>query len=355
MSAENGGKATGRKSINLALQGGGAHGAFTWGVLDRFLEDGRISFEAISGTSAGAINAVVMADGFMRGGSEGARERLRLFWEAVSEAAEFSPVQRGPFNLFGDWSLDLSLGYFFFDAFTRMLSPYDFNPLNINPLKAIVERIVDFELVRSCEPLKLFISATNVETGRVRIFGGSKLTADILMASACLPTLFQAVEIDGQHYWDGGYMGNPVLFPFFYASKSSDILIVQINPIERQGVPRSAHEIVNRVNEISFNSSLLAELRSVDFVRRMLAEGRLDGEKYRALNIHIIEQQHAAAMFGASSKFNAERAFLTHLFEIGRKAAEEWLTANFDSVGERSTVDIRRMFLGDGYEQAVEA
>ena len=344
----------GRKPINLALQGGGAHGAFTWGVLDRFLEDGRVEIEAISGTSAGAINAVVLADGFMRGGPEGARERLRLFWEAVGDAAEFSPVQRGPFNIFGDWSLDLSLGYFFFDAFTRMVSPYDFNPLNINPLKAIIERMVDFELVRSCEHLKLFISATNVETGRVRVFGGSKLTVDMIMASACLPTLFQAVEIDGQHYWDGGYMGNPVLFPFFYASKSNDILIVQINPIERRGVPRSAHDIINRVNEISFNSSLLAELHSVDFVRRMLTESRLDGEKYRALNIHIIEQEHAAVEFGASSKFNAERAFLTHLFEIGRKAAGEWLTTNYDGIGERSTVDIRHMFRGDGYEQAVE-
>ena len=355
MTVETGGKVTGeRKPINLALQGGGAHGAFTWGVLDRFLEDGRVEIEAISGTSAGAINAVVLADGFMRGGAEGARERLRLFWEAVGEAAEFSPVQRGPFNIFGDWSLDLSLGYFFFDVFTRMVSPYDFNPLNINPLMAIIERIVDFELVRSCKHLKLFISATNVETGRVRVFGGSKLTADMVMASSCLPMLFQAVEIEGKHYWDGGYMGNPVLFPFFYASKSNDILIVQINPIERQGVPRSAHEILNRVNEISFNASLLAELRSVDFVRRMLAESRLDSEKYRALNIHIIEQQHAAASFGAASKFNAERAFLTHLFEIGRKAAEEWLTLNYDSIGQRSTVDIRHMFRGDGYEQEVE-
>lgn len=356
MTGETGGGATAgeRPSINLALQGGGAHGAFTWGVLDRFLEDGRLDIEAISGTSAGAMNAVVLADGWMRGGPQGARERLRLFWEAVSEAAEFSPVQRGPFNVFGDWSLDLSLGYFFFDAFTRMVSPYEFNPLNVNPLKAILERIVNFELVRSCEHLKLFISATNVETGRVRVFGGSKLTADMVMASACLPMLFQAVEIDGHHYWDGGYMGNPVLFPFFYASKSNDILIVQINPIERAGVPHTAHEILNRVNEISFNASLLAELRSVDFVRRMLAEGRLDGEKYRALNIHVIEQQDAAEDFGISSRFNAERAFLEQLFEIGRKAAQAWLTENYDSIGRQSTVDIRRMFLGDGYEQAVE-
>jgi NTE family protein len=290
----------------------------------------------------------VLADGFMRGGREGARERLRIFWEAVSEAAEFSPVRHKSFNFFG---LDISLGYMFFDAFMRMLSPYDFNPLNINPLRDIVERTVDFERVRACRDMKIFISATNVETGRVRVFNGAQMTTEMVLASACLPTLFQAVEIEGSHYWDGGYMGNPVLFPFFYASKSPDILIVQINPIERKGVPRTAEDILNRINEISFNSSLLSELRSVDFVRRMLGEGRLDGQRYRALNIHMIAQEQGAAR--ASNKFNAEWAFLSHLFEIGREAGGEWLEANYDSIGQRSTVDIRRMFLGDGYERAV--
>jgi NTE family protein len=286
------------KPINLALQGGGAHGAFTWGVLDRFLEDERIDIEAISGTSAGAINAAVLADGFMRGGARSARERLRMFWEEVGDAASLSPIQRGPFDIFGgDWSLDTSLGYFFFDAWTRMVSPYDFNPL-----RDILARTVDFARVRACEEVKLFVSATNVETGRVRIFDGKTVTADMVLASACLPTLFQAVEIDGQHYWDGGYMGNPSLFPFFYASESDDILIVQINPIERKGVPRSAHEIMNRVNEISFNASLLSELRSVDFVRRMLGEGRLDSKRYRALDLHIIDMQSGAASFDASTK-----------------------------------------------------
>ena len=340
------------KAINLALQGGGAHGAFTWGVLDRLLEEPRIRIEAISGTSAGAMNAVVLADGLMRGGAEGARRRLRLFWDEVGKAAMLSPVQRGPFNILaGDWCLDTSLGYFFFDAFTRTLSPYDFNPLNINPLKDILERTVDFKSVRACDQVRLFISATNVETGRVRVFDGQTLTADMVMASACLPTLFQAVEIEGQHYWDGGYMGNPVLFPFFYASRSSDILIVQINPITRQGVPRSAHEIMNRANEISFNASLLSELRSVDFVRRMLAEGRLDAKRYRALNIHIIGLGQGSDCGDASSKFNVEQSFLERLFGEGRRAAGDWLEANYEAIGYRSTVDIRKMFLGDGYER----
>ncbi|WP_088348820.1 MULTISPECIES: patatin-like phospholipase family protein [Rhodomicrobium] len=345
--------AKGAKPINLALQGGGAHGAFTWGVLDRFLADSRIAIEAISGTSAGAINAVVLADGLMRGGPEGARERLKLLWDEIGRAARLSPIQRGPLSvLSGDWSLDSSLGYLFFDAFTRSASPYDFNPLDINPLRDIVGRLVDFDLVRSCGAPKLFVSATNVQTGRVRVFGCPELSLDAVMASACLPTLFKAVEVDGQYYWDGGYTGNPALFPFFYASRSNDILIVQINPLERKEVPRTAHEIMNRINEISFNASLLSELRSVDFVRRMLDEGRLDPERYRRLNIHIIGEQQAAAAYGASSKFNIERAFLQHLFEIGQKAAADWLELNFDAIGERSTVDIRRMFAGDGYDEA---
>ena len=185
-------------------------------------------------------------------------------------------------------------------------------------------------------------------------FASSKpqnVTADVVLASACLPTLFQAVEIDGQHYWDGGYMGNPVLFPFFYACRSSDILIVQINPIERKDVPRTSREILDRINEISFNSSLLKELRAVEFVSRMLSEDRLDAERYRDLNVHIIELHDNDISFGAASKLNAERAFLDHLFEMGRGSADAWLEKNYGEIGKRSTVDIRKMFQGDGYEQ----
>jgi len=343
------------RPVNLALQGGGAHGAFTWGVLDRLLEDQRVVLEAISGTSAGAMNAVVLIDGLMRGGTEGARAKLREFWEAVAEASRLSLLQRGPLSIFTqNWSLDLSLGYYLFDTITRSVSPYEFNPLNINPLKDILERTVDFELVRSCDKLKLFISATNVETGRVRVFARETLTADMVMASAALPILFQAVEIEGKHYWDGGYMGNPVLFPLTYVKSSRDILIVQINPIEREGVPKTAHEILNRVNEISFNASLLHELRAFDLVRRMLATHHLDGSAHREMYIHIIAGQEALSSLGASSKFNPERAFLEHLFEIGRKAATDWLDTHYDSLGKKSSVDIRHLFQGDGYELEVD-
>ena len=344
------------RPVNLALQGGGAHGAFTWGVLDRLLEDQRVVIEAISGTSAGAMNAVVLIDGLMRGGTEGAREKLREFWEAVGEASRFNLLQRGPLSILTqNWSLDLSLGYYLFDTITRSLSPYEFNPLNLNPLKDILERTVDFELVRSCDKLKLFISATNVETGRVRVFAREKLTADMVMASAALPILFQAVEIEGKHYWDGGYMGNPVLFPLTYVTSSRDILIVQINPIEREGVPKTAHEILNRINEISFNASLLHELRAFDLAKRMLAAHHLEGDESKEVHIHIIDGQEALASLGASSKLNPERAFLEHLFEVGRNAASEWLDRHYDSLGRRSSVDIRSLFQGDGYELDAEA
>ena len=336
-----------RKPVNLALQGGGAHGAFTWGVLDRLLEDDRLSIEAISGTSAGAMNAVVAADGLMRDGAEGARDGLSRFWKAVSEAGRSSPIQRSPIDVFmGNWSLDNSPTYLFFDLFSRIASPYETNPLNINPLKDLLESSVDFEVVRSCDRMKVFVSATNVETGRVKVFDRHQLTADMVMASSCLPLLFQAVEIDGVPYWDGGFMGNPVLFPFFHACESDDILIVQINPITRPGVPRSAREILNRMNEISFNSSLLREFRAIDFVARLLEDGKLDPERYKHVLVHRIESEEEIKPLGASSKLNAEWAFLQHLFGIGRAAADDWLDEHYDSLGRRSTVDLRAMFQG---------
>jgi len=298
--------ANGRKRVNLALQGGGAHGAFTWGVLDCILEDGRLEIAAISGTSAGAMNAVALADGYTASGPDGAREKLEGFWRTMSEAARFSPVQRTPFDiLMGNWSLDLSPGYHAMDTLTRLFSPYELNPLDIDPLRSIVEDCVDFDCVRHCNAIRLFISATNVETGRVKVFDSHSLTVDMVMASACLPFLYQAVVIDGVPYWDGGYMGNPALFPFHTQSDSADIIVVQINPIERRGVPRTAQDIQNRLNEISFNSSLLKELRAIDFVDRLLEEGKLDEDGYRRERVHFIENQAALKPLGASSKMNA--------------------------------------------------
>ncbi|MBI1220403.1 MAG: patatin-like phospholipase family protein [Rhodobacteraceae bacterium] len=338
-----------RKRVNLALQGGGAHGAFTWGVLDRILEDGRLEIAAISGTSAGAMNAVVLADGFNAGGADGARAKLEGFWHTMSDRSSNSPIKRAPIDvMMGYWSLDRSWGYHVMDAMTRMFSPYQLNPLNMNPLKEVLEECVDFTCVQNCTTIKLFISATNVETGRVKVFDSRLLTSDMVMASACLPHLFQAVIIDGVPYWDGGYMGNPSLFPFHTESDSADVIVVQINPIERKGVPRTPQEIQNRLNEISFNSSLLKELRAIDFVSRLIEEGKLDEARYRKERIHLIENQRALSPLGASSKLNAEWAFLTHLRDLGRETAQAWLDTHYEDIGARASVDLHAMFQGIG-------
>ncbi len=337
------------KSLNLALQGGGAHGAFTWGVLDRLLADGRLEFDAISGTSAGAMNAVVLADGLVEGGHDGARENLENFWRTMADRARFSPIQRSVIDrLTGNWNLEHSVSYHFLDALTRVVSPYQLNPMNINPLKSVLEDCVDFDRVRRCDKTKMFISATNVETGRVQVFDRKNLTADMVMASACLPFLFQAVEIDGVPYWDGGYMGNPVLFPFHSQTDCGDILVIQINPIERKGAPKTAVDILNRINEISFNGSLLKELRSIDFVRRLIDEGKLSEEHYRRVRVHIMENQEELKPLGASSKLNAEWDFLVYLRDLGRDTAAKWLKTHFSDIGERSTVDLKAMFQGIG-------
>ncbi len=331
--------------INLALQGGGSHGAFTWGVLDRLLEDGRIGVEAISGTSAGAVNAVVLADGFMRAGVDGARERLHDFWQHVARLGELSPIQRSPLDIWmGNFSLDHNPAYLYFDMLTHVASPYDLNPANLNPLKDLLEEEVDFERVQCCTDIQLFISATNVHTGRVKVFTGEEISATSVMASSCLPLVFQAVEIDGVPYWDGGFMGNPVLFPFFYHSQSHDIVLVQVNPLERKETPVTSREIHNRMNEITFNASLTKELRAIEFVSRLVESENLDTDRYKRVHMHIIDAGEELLALSASSKMNAEWRFLTHLRDIGRQTAGTWLAAHFDNLGKRSTFDLGEHF-----------
>lgn len=330
------------KLINLALQGGGSHGAFTWGVLDALLEKGTFNIEGISGTSAGAMNAVVLADGFEDGGVDGAREHMELFWRAVSKASNFSPAQRTLMDkMFGSWSMDMSPGYLMGDVLTRFYSPYDYNPLNLNPLRSILEDLVDFDRVQNCKGVKLFLGATNVLNGKVRVFNTAEITADTVLASACLPYMFQAVEIEGVPYWDGGFMGNPVLFPFFENTKSNDILLVQINPIERKETPKSARNILNRANEITFNSSLLREFRAIEFVSRLIDEGKLSEPEYSKILLHRIALEDEDALLSASSKSNAEWRFLTHLRDKGREAALIWMEENTEHVGQKATIDLR--------------
>lgn len=336
-----------KKRVNLALQGGGSHGAFTWGVLDAILSEERIEIEAISGTSAGAMNAVVVASGLMEDGREGAKKALRRFWKAVSQTAVFRLIRPSLLDrLSGGWNLDFSPGYMFFDLFSRLASPYQLNPLNHNPLKNLINNQIDFERVRSCNKMKLFISATSVKNGQVRVFDRRTLTSDMIMASACLPHIFQAETIDGEDYWDGGYAGNPVLFPFAYHSDAQDIIIVQINPLSCQKTPTDARGILDRVNEITFNASLLNELRAIEFVDRLLDEKSLDPDRYKRMFVHVISDEKGLARLSASSKMNAEWPFIQHLFEMGRRAASIWVENHFEDIGRASTLPIRSILHG---------
>lgn len=336
-----------RKLIDLGLQGGGAHGAFTWGVLDRLLADDGIEIDGISGTSAGAMNAVVLADGLARGGREGARERLALFWQRVSEAARFSPVQRTPLDqLLGRWTLDFSPGFLALDLMSRLVSPYEFNPFDFNPLREIVAEVVDFDRVQTCEAVQVFVTATHVPTGRPRTFAGREITLDAVMASACLPFLFQAVDIDGEPYWDGGFMGNPVLHPLVERTDARDLVVVQINPLVRRGTPKTARDILNRVNEISFNSALLNGIRTILLLKELAGEAGFADERLSHLILHRIHAEEEMAELGVSSKMNAERAFLEHLHDVGWRAADRFLAEHRDDLGVRSTYPLEHVLWG---------
>jgi NTE family protein len=333
------------KSINLALQGGGSYGAFTWGVLDHLLEDGRLAVEGISGTSAGAVNAVMLADGLRRGGAAEARKRLGDFWKAASLGGDLPPVQRAVLNrLFSLLPGEDSPTLDWLTAWSRYLSPYDVNPLNINPLKDLIERFVDFDGLRA-DARRIFIAATNVQTGRLHIFPHEKISAEAVMASACLPAVFRAVEIEGVSYWDGGYLGNPVIYPFFRSTKIEDILIVQINPLVRKKVPTSTREIMSRVNEITFNSSLMAELRAIEFVSRMIDQGRLPHgtgpDEYRRIRVHRIVLEGLGERFSSAHRLRNDYESFELLRKLGQRAARRFLDAHFNDIGVRSSIDLK--------------
>jgi NTE family protein len=325
--------------VDLALQGGGSHGAFTWGVLDRLLEEPWMRIEAISGTSAGAMNAAVLADGWSMGGADGARAALDAYWRRVSRAAAFSPLRRSPLErMMGRWTLDTSPAYLAMDLMSRVFSPYDLNPTGFNPLRKVLTESIDFErLVTS--PIKLFITATNVHTGRGRIFRNSQITPEVLLASACLPTMFRAVEIEGEPYWDGGFAGNPTITPLVRESDAHDTILVQINPRERRNTPKTAGDILDRLNEISFNAPLLKELRMIALLRQAADPGHGEGARWAGMRTHRIMNDRLAE-FGASSKLNAEWEFLEMLKVEGRKSADEFLTSHGTDLGSKSSADL---------------
>ncbi|MBF9231939.1 patatin-like phospholipase family protein [Microvirga sp. BT350] len=321
------------------MQGGGAHGAFTWGVLDRLLDEPWLTIEGISGTSAGAMNAAVMADGYTEGGVAGAKAALERFWRRVSDAALLSPFRRGPLDiLMGRWTLDTSPVFIAFDLMARIFSPYDLNPQGTNPLREILAESIDFKRLRKSR-IRLYVTATNVRTGEGRVFRHDELSPEVLLASACLPTLFQAIEIDGEAYWDGGYTGNPTISPLIRECTSGDTVLVQINPVERSGTPRTAREILNRLNEVSFNACLLKELRMIALLRQAANHGDRECDRWARMRIHRIESD-AMTELGYSSKLNAEWEFLTKLRDEGRRAAEAFLASHADDLGQRSSLDL---------------
>ncbi|HUB14314.1 MAG TPA: patatin-like phospholipase family protein [Acetobacteraceae bacterium] len=336
---------TERKRIKLALQGGGSHGAFTWGVLDRLLADPRLEIEAVVGTSAGAMNAAVLSDGLARGGPPEARRLLAAFWDGVSRLAETSPLQPSPLDrLLGTGNMDFSPSWRIADALNKVFSPYELNPTNENPLRTLLEDTVDFARVRESDGPALFVCATNVLNGRLHVFERREISSAAVMASACLPTLFQAVEVDGQYYWDGGYCGNPPIFPLIYMGGGSDVLIVQLNPINIPAVPQDVRGIIDRINTLSFNSSLMREMRMIKFVTDLIDRGELSADRYLRIYIHTIDAEAELAALNASSKLNAERGFMRHLFLLGQDKTAVFLDAHFDAIGKRSSTDIAAKF-----------
>jgi len=334
----------GQKVINLALQGGGSHGAFTWGVLDRILEDERISFDGVTATSAGGVNAVLLADGLARGGRQGARDLIRTFWKKMSDTTMNSIIAPSMFDRVNpNFGLDHSPGYVMVDIISRFMSPYQLNPMDMNPMRDLLNEVVDFERVRQQQVIKLFLSATNVRTGKVAVFPNKEITAEHVLASACLPFMMRSPVIDGEAYWDGGFMGNPAIFPVIYGCSSCDVLLVHLTPTERAELPTNSRAILNRMQEISFNSSLMREMRAVAFVTQMIDEGKLSGGK--RMFIHLIEAEDVIKELAGSSKMNADWRFLSYLFDLGRERADKWLALNFDKIGVETTVDLKARYL----------
>jgi len=333
------------KVVNLALQGGGSHGAFTWGVMDKILEDGRLNIDGLSATSAGAMNAGVYAYHHMIGGKDGARQGLHDFWQRISKEGDKT---RNPMDdVFEAMNLNMLSSASMFETVSRLMSPYEFNPFNLNPLKDVLSASIDFDKLHHCTTTKLRICATNVRSGKIKIFHNDEITTDVLLASACLPQLFQAVAIDGEHYWDGGYMGNPAIYPMFVGMESSDVIIIHVNPIERTDLPKTSPEIMNRLNEISFNSTLMREMRAVKFIRDIMDGDWIKDEhkhKLRYIFMHSIRDDASMGKLAVASKSNTKWSFLTGLRDRGRTTAEQWLAENFDQVGKRTTIDVEKEF-----------
>ena len=336
----------GVKHISLALQGGGSHGAFTWGVMHRLISEPRLYIDGLSGTSAGAMNATVFAGGFIAGQRQGAIDALERFWHRIGELCGLPRSFIGAIPGFGTgWQVDADPTFVAFDLMSRIWSPSQLNPFNMNPLRKVLAETVDFAALRRRPEVKLFVTASNVRTCKSRVFRTPELSVETLLASACLPLLFKAVEIEGEHYWDGGYLGNPAIHPLIHECASSDVVIVQINPLYRPDVPVTMRDILNRINEMTFNASLVREMHGIATLSSLIESGALEDERYTTVRFHQISAEGALAKLGALSKLNTERAFLQHLHDLGYETADRWIAENFDRLGWESTLDVRERFV----------
>lgn len=334
-----------KKKIAFALQGGGSHGAYTWGILEKLLEEEIFDIRGICGTSAGAMNGAMLIYGLAKNGNQGAIDTLNTFWNKIGDSSKLSPFQSTWFeNHTQNGDLTYSLGFQMFSLLTNAMSPYQFNPMDVNPLKKLIEEIIDFDVLNSAEA-KLFACATNVRKCKPKVFRSPNITVDMLMASACLPMLYKAVEIDGEHYWDGGYMGNPPIYPLIDHTDSNDILLIKVNPFEIDEVPKTVKEIQDRINDISFNSSLSSEMRMINFKERILNIGYDLKGKLRKIYFHEISADEDLHQFSLSSKFNISKSFLLRLKHLGKKAAEKWINENYEKVDKESSLNIRKVFL----------
>jgi NTE family protein len=341
-------------SVNLALQGGGSHGAFTWGALDGLLEHGQLDFDGISGTSAGAMNAVVFANGWLQASDagrdprEGARECLAGFWNGIADMNSLNPMQRAPFDIIsGAWKFSMTPTNMFAETMRHMLSPYQSNPLDINPLRMFLDKHVDFGRLQKQRTFKLYVCATEVRSGKAEIFSGNRVTLDSVMASACLPAIFKAVQIEGIDYWDGGYSANPPIQPLISNCSTQDVLLIQVNPLHTPVTPSTAHDITDRTNELTFNAPLMAEMRTIDFINQLIEAGRMEGTKFKTIRMHRIDGGERMEQLSAGSKLATDGMFLKTLREMGRDSAKKWLEKNYAKVGDSSSVKLGKDYLGD--------
>ena len=337
-------KGTHRRKVALALQGGGSHGAFTWGVLDRLLEEESIEIIGATGASAGAMNAVCLADGLAHGGPEQARRQLRRFWKAIGEMPGLGSLMGWlPGETLAHMRIEQTPPYAMLDSLRRNLTPEQFNPLHVNPLRDLLGQMIDFDRLRATKEVIVQVCATNVEKARRRVFSNEDISIDAVMASATLPDLFPAVEIDGEHYWDGGFSGNPAMAGLITRLPKCDFIIVRIDPVIRKDMPKTAREIHDRVTELSFNTTFWMELSAIGVILSLVEEGLLDRKRFGRIFFHAIEASEHLEKIPPSTKMNNAPAFLDYLFNLGRATAEQWLDMRGADVGQRSTIDPTRL------------